>query len=91
MAKKWVIIADVVDAWFDDETSARVGNLEWAKDVPKYRSYEKSWWEEKFGRGDHLVSIRHVEVHSYRRRAERYVVYIEKNARKEIYASGGDG
>ncbi|CAD7946374.1 unnamed protein product [Amoebophrya sp. A120] len=82
MARKWVIIADVLDAKYHDQSNARIAQMEWTKGVPEYRSYEKKWWEDNFdyiGSGN-LVSIRHVECPHYARRKERYVVYIEKNA-----------
>ncbi|CAD7954749.1 unnamed protein product [Amoebophrya sp. A25] len=80
IAKRWVIIADVLDAKYHDVSNARIKHLGWTKDVPEYRSYDKVWWEENFDAGENLVSIRHVECQYYARRKERYVVYIEKNA-----------
>ena len=54
--------------------------LNWTGELPDYRTYKKSWWEEHFDNGVHLVSIKHVTTQHYARRTERYVVYIEKNA-----------
>jgi len=78
VAKKWVIVADVCDERFHQETNDRVANLAWAAGLPEYRTYPKSWWIDNFSSSETLVSIRHVDTKSYARRTERYVVYIEK-------------
>ena len=76
-----VIIADICDHKFHDITQKhRMALSNAADDLPEYRSYRKSWWEEEFEGQGHLVSIKHVTVPQYIRRTERYVVYIEKNA-----------
>lgn len=80
VAKRWVVIADICDEKYAHITNNRKSGLSWAEGLPEYRCYSKSWWEDNFDQGDHLVSIRHVEVQHYARRKERYVVYIEKNA-----------
>ena len=81
VARKWVIIADVCD---DDSekramTQSVVRGMEYAEGLPaEYRYYGKNWWIEEFGGKGRLLSIRHVEVEGYKRRAARYCVYIEK-------------
>lgn len=81
IAKKWVIIADVCNKRCEEETLAVQQGMDWCEALPEYKSYWKSWWEDNFERsGEHLVSIRHVETPFYKRRTQRYVVYIEKNA-----------
>jgi len=80
IAKRWVIIADVCDQKYDTMTQNRKSGLNWTGELPDYRTYRKSWWEDNFDNGVHLVSIKHVNTKHYARRTERYVVYIEKNA-----------
>lgn len=78
VSKKWVIIADICDEKFHKETNSRKSNLSWAQNLPEYRTYPKSWWIDNFSTPTTLVSIRHIDVKTYARRKERYVVYIEK-------------
>mmetsp|Transcript_7020 Transcript_7020/g.6021 ORF Transcript_7020/g.6021 Transcript_7020/m.6021 type:complete len:128 (-) Transcript_7020:35-418(-) len=80
-AKKWVIIADICDEKYKHLIEGCIRTMDWTKNLPQYRTYQKSWWDQFEDEG-HLVSIRHVKVPEYTRRQQRYVVYIEKNARK---------
>ncbi|KAF4667640.1 hypothetical protein FOZ61_008029 [Perkinsus olseni] len=82
VAKKWVIIADICSTKYKHLVEGAVRTMQWTKDLPQYRTYEKSWWD-RFDDQGHLVSIRHVRVKEYARRQQRYVVYIEKNGRKK--------
>jgi len=78
VAKKWVIIADVCDDMGNATTQSLQKNQSWSSTLPEYRTYPKTWWFNNFTSPDLLISIRHVETPTYKRRRERYVVYIEK-------------
>eukprot|EP00397_Hematodinium_sp_SG-2012_P023277 GEMP01024174.1.p1 GENE.GEMP01024174.1~~GEMP01024174.1.p1 ORF type:complete len:362 (+),score=82.39 GEMP01024174.1:56-1141(+) len=81
VAKRWVIIADILDEKYSDLAQGYARSLGGTAgvDLPKYLGYWRSWWEQ-FEVDNHLVSIRKVESKTYVRRKERYTVYIEKNA-----------
>jgi len=80
VAKRWVIIADVVDEKYALETKEHKERLQSASDqLPDYLTYPRGWWEQ-FDSIENLVSIKKVESQTYVRRKERYTVYIEKNA-----------
>jgi len=84
MARRWVIIADVLDDRHSEKSNARIKEMSWTQGVPDYRCYSKAWWSENFDSDENLVSIRHVDCPKYARRKERYVVYIEKNAKVDV-------
>ena len=52
---------------------------EWAKNLPTYRDYDKSFWFQ-FEDENTLLNMRHVEDTNYVRRKQRYVVMFECNA-----------
>jgi len=79
-AKRWVIIADVIDEKYAVETQRYKEKIAGASSsLPDYLTYARSWWEQ-FDSTKNLVSIKKVESQTYVRRLERYTVYIEKNA-----------
>ncbi|EER11609.1 hypothetical protein Pmar_PMAR009823 [Perkinsus marinus ATCC 50983] len=61
VAKKWVIIADVCCEKYRHLIEGAVRTMDWTKNLPQYRTYEKTWWDQFDDQG-HLVSIRHVRV-----------------------------
>eukprot|EP01135_Chromosphaera_perkinsii_P002195 Nk52_evm3s219 gene=Nk52_evmTU3s219 len=78
ISKKWVIIADICDELFEERTSKRIKQMDQYKDyLPNFQFFDKKWWLQ-FQDENHLVSLRHVDVPGYKRRTERYCVYIEK-------------
>jgi len=79
-ARRWIIIADVIDEKYVTETQRFKESLgEASNELPDYLTYPRSWWEQ-FDTTTNLVSIKKVESQSYVRRKERYTIYIEKNA-----------
>eukprot|EP00400_MALV-I_sp_L67-5_P001074 gene1074-253_t len=82
VARKWVIIADILDPRYQSQNHEfqKKGEMgEWAKDLPVYRDYDKNFWFQ-FENENTLLNMRHVESFDYVRRKQRYVVMFEVNA-----------
>ena len=80
IAKRWVIIADICDREYHEETQALINGLGYAQGTGlSFQTYTKSFWDQFSDNNKNSVIIRHVKVPEYMRRRERYVVYIKKN------------
>ncbi len=73
-----VIVADLCDEKRKEANERKMHAL-WERygtdDKPAFLYFSKEWFN-RFG--ERLVCLRHVEVESYQRRDERFVVYLEK-------------